>query len=594
MPGVVLAAVGSVAVTAPVDWLGVEDIPDTWAQCEVIRQQRIAWRKAPPRVRMWTNPPNGFEDEGLVFVGDCADNVSGSFPWRNKITDPGTGTLRLRTDHPVAKYLFQLAITTDYSITKANTVITVDHMGGAKRWSGFLKNWKLVKDASGVRYVDCTFIDDLQYFQFTLCPPNPVLPIELFQWPRDWPVFGPSKWCISLLYLLQIIRLNGNLYNIPPDPFDLTSWAGLVDWTSWQTFIDADPFDLDDSSLDTFFDVRMTRFDQAVADAMDDAQLTMTYRRVLTTDGESYATLGGNARNGAVVFKVVDNSGYYAAAGTGTGGALALGFERTITEFLDGGVETILVPVTDAENIQPDQYYEPGFEGTVPAFPWAAVIDGPYTSIQTSELTWSPATAGSVIVGGDNPLADVLAELTIEAIGDVAGFLLSGGFVDNAGDIAASVAMPFLRGCITAWDQMTNITRVENLGWSHLDEVFGQGANNNAWSLSAIIAFSAAFQATESQTAHVFTMGGTDAILPGLDFDIGNRIGSTDLEITNVYFVDQVEEMVLSWDYSQDRAHDYQVQVGDSDARLTQAQRVARLLAKFSSFTTDVGVHLVS
>lgn len=578
-----------------VDWLTVDDIPDTWAECEQIRQQRVAWRQAPPNVRMWTNPADGFEDDGVAFVGSCADNVSGSFPWRNKITDPGTGTLRLRTDHPVARWLFQVAITTDNSITKANTIITVDHMGGTKRWSGLLKNWKLVKDASGVRYVDCTFIDDLQYFQYTLCPPNPVLPIEVFQWPRDFPVFGPSKWCISLLYLLQLIRINGNLWNIPSDPFDLSSWDALFDWSSWQTFIMADPFDLDDSSLDTFFGVRMDRFDQAVADSMEAAQLTMTYRRILTVDGETCPVPGvPTCRNGACVFQVVDNSGYFAPAGTGTAGALALGISRTVTEFLEGGIETILVPTTDAENIQPEEYYIPGWQGTMPAFPWVSVIDGPYTSIETSELTYSPATAGSVIVGGDNPLADNLANLTIEAVGDIAGFLLSGGFVDNAGDIAASVIYPFIVGTIAAWDQVTNNSRVHNLGWVHLPEILGQGANNNSWSLSAIMAFSAAFTLTAAQTAHTFTLGGSDAHLPGVDYDIGTRISSTDLEITNVLFVDQVEQMVLAWDYSQNRPPDYEVQVGNSDAKLTQAQRIARLMAKMSAYASDVGVHLIS
>lgn len=576
------------------------DIPDTWDECEKIRQQRLGMRRARPRARMWTNPPDGQEDQGLVLVGEVADSIAGSFPWKNKITDPGTGVLRLRPDHPVARYVINIPLLARANpsiadVIKANCVLTVDHMGGAARWSGLVRNWRLRRDANGVRYVEITCIDDLQYFQYILCPPNPVLPIEVFQWPRDLPLFAPSKWAISVILLLQLIRLNGNLYNIPQDPFDVGSWDGLFDWSTWQVLIKANPFDLDDSSLWDFFAMRMDRFDQAVADGMDDAQLTFQYRRIMTVDGETSDVPGVPVvRNGALVFELVDNSGYGSANGMSIGGDLAAGFNRTLVSWAEGGVEDIYTLTSNDNVLQPDEYYTAGYNGTMPSFPWVVLQDGPYTSITTSDLTWSPDTAVSAIVGGDNPLADDLAKLSIEGIGDLLGWLLTGGFFSSAGEIAATVIMPFLVGTIFAWDQYTNLSRGHALGWVHLYEVFGQGANNNAWSLSAIAAFRAAFDATASETAHVLSMGGTDAYLPWLDFPIGARIGSNDLEISNLMFVDQTAQILLGWDYSQGKPHDYEIQVGEAKAKLTQAERLARMLAKMQTTIADIGVHLIS
>lgn len=586
----VLTSMGGFAVTAPT-LLSLEDIPDTWAPCEQIRQTRVAWRQAAPMVRLWTNPPDGGEDAGLLLVGVASDNVSGSWPWKNKVNDPSTGTLRLRIDHYLAKWLISIPENPDI---KDNCVITVDHMGGYIRWSGLLKNWKVVKDSQGIRYLDAVFIDDLQYLQYLLGPPNPILPIDLFQWPRTFPLFGPAKWAISLLILLQLIRLNGNLWNLPEDPFDVDSWDALFDWSSWQVFINADPFDLDDSSMWVFLATRMQRIDATIADAMDDAQLTMTYRRILTIDGETCPVPGvSTCRNGALVLTVVDNSGIYAPAGTGTLGALATGFLTTVTEFLAGGIETIESFTSDNEALQPDEYYTAGYYGTVPSHPWVCVVDGPWTSIETSELTWSPATAVSVIVGGDDPLADQLAQLALEAVGAAISFFLFAGLVDLT-SIADTIVYPFIEGCILAWLQYTNNSRAVDLGWVHLYEIFGTGAEANVWSLSSIVAFAGAFMHTESETAHTFTMGGSDRYLPGVDFAIGDRIGSTDIEVQNIVFIDQVAQMVLSWDYSADRPHDYEIQVGEAKAKLTQFERMGRMLSLMNTTMTNIGVHLLS
>ena len=84
---------------------------------------------------------------------------------------------------------------------KKNVVITVDFYGGKKRWSGLLDNWS-IKSAEGIPYLEATWKDDLTYLQYLLCPPNPVLPIPVFQFPRVFMLAGPAKWAISMIILM--------------------------------------------------------------------------------------------------------------------------------------------------------------------------------------------------------------------------------------------------------------------------------------------------------------------------------------------------------------------------------------------------------
>lgn len=565
------------------------DIPRLQAQCEAIRHTHEQARYGNPFIRLWMNPPDNESNFGLIFRGIVADSISARYSWRKNV--PQQATIRLRVEHYLAQWL--ISIPNDPN-AKKNCVITIDEMGGALRWSGILHHWQYSRDENGNHYVDAIFIDDLQFLQFYLGPPNPLLPIDLFQFPRVLPIFGPSKWAISALIWLQLFRIQGNLFTIPDDPFDIGTWSGAFDWSSWQVLIQAKAFDLDDSSLWTILATRMNRIDQVIADALDDAQLVLTYRRILTVDGETCPVPGVPVcRNGALVLEVVDQSGYWSPNGTGTGGGIAGGFARTVQEFVNGFVEDIEVLSTDPETIQPNSYYESGYLGTVPGYPWVVVRDSIYTSMQTSHLTWSPATAVTVVVGGDNPLADQLMELTIEAVGAAIGYFLLAGF-SELGNIAETVVAPFLVGTILAWIQWKNATRAEDLGWVHLEEIYQSGAENNAWSLSAIAALRSGFLSSQSETTHQFTMGAGGAFLPGLHFTIGDRIGSTVMYLGETIFVDQVEIMDRSWDWQSGQAPRWEITVGTAKAAMSQAERSARLIDRALTTLNNLGVHLLS
>lgn len=557
------------------------------AGAQAKRDAMEAMRRARPLPRLWTNRADGAP--GLQLMGIARDSIAGEFPWK-KNQFGTTGTLRLRMDHHLAKWIISIPDDPD---AKKNVVITVDTYGGKVRWSGLLKYFKAVKK-NGLWYLDITFIDDLQYMQFMLGAPNPILPIPIFQFPRVLPIFGPAKWAISMMILLNLIRIEGNLWNLPDDPFSVGSWGGLFDWSSWQVLIKANPIDLDDSSVWTLIATRMNRMDQVIENALDDAQLTMRYRRIITIDGETSGVPGvPDVANGCLVLEVVDTSGYYSPDGTATGGGLVGGFARTVQGFASGFVEDVQTVVGDAES-WPPSYFDADYLGPGdPTRTWIVIRDSKYSAIETSEWTWGPATAVRAIVGGDNPYVDQLARLTIESIGALIGYFLLAGF-SGLGSIVADVVMPFLVGTIFAWLEWQNHSRAHNLGWVHLWEVLGQGADNNAWSLGAVVALRGAFLATKSQASHVMSMGSGGRWLPGLMFMPGDRIGSTFEQATSTIRVDQVEDVTLAWDYGSGKVHEFTAQIGRAEAAMTLAERQARQISFALSVISNIGTHLVS
>ncbi|WP_367582383.1 hypothetical protein [Tsukamurella tyrosinosolvens] len=567
---------------------------------EQARRKRQELAGAPPFIRLWQNGPG--EDEGLILVGIVRDSIKGQFQTlKNK---PGSGTLLLRADHWMSQKVIKLPTRARYG-EKQNLVVTVETMGGVNRWSGLMHHWKVTKDKEGIYLLEITFIDDLQYLDFLLGPPNPALPIPIFQFPRVLPLFGPSKFVISLLMLMNVARVESGIWQLPDDPFSLTSWVSGFDISTWQCYVKCDGF-FTDSSLWTILATRMNKISSVIADALEDSQQVLKYRRILTADGETPADYGlsyvSHCNNGALVLEVADESGFYEADGTPTGGGIAGGFWRSITTFLDGFVETEETFIDDDETIYPNQYYEAGWftslpfwsSWTVPKSPWVVVRDSPWSAIETAELTHAPASAVKAIVGGQNPYVDQAIELAIQATGDMLGYFLLGGF-SSAGDIAATVIMPFLRGTVFAWLEWKNFGRTQSLGWAHLWEVYQDGAENNAWSLSAIAALRSGFLSTKAQTSHQFkVIGGTGAFYPGLSASIGQRIGSTLEYVYDYIFISQMEEMTLAWDITSSTDHEWSIAVGNNKAAEPISLRQTRLVMKALDTISAIGCKMIS
>ncbi|OMC55367.1 hypothetical protein A5747_13320 [Mycobacterium sp. IS-836] len=562
--------------------------------CGETRARYESLRKSFPLIRMWINDGRGDDHNipaGAVCIGriDYTDTIKGSFPFKNNT--PTEGVLQIRDDHYIAMFLKALP---NDDAWKKNVLITVDFYGGKKRWSGLLDKWN-IRNRDGVRYFEMTFHDDLTFLQYLLCPPNPLLPIPIFQFPRVFLLAGPAKWCISTLILLNLIRKEGNLWQVPDDPFDLSQWFQIFDWSNWQCLIRSPSF-FEDGSLWTFMASRMNPVDSVMADALDDAQLSITYRRILTCDGEIGEVPGvPNVQNGCLVFEVVDMSNAYGEEGTAQAGNVFEGFFRSIVIYLQGFVEDTLNTTLDSEAFQPDEYYSNGWLGTVPAHPWLVIRDNEWTPIESADMSWGPSKNVSVIVGGDNPFVDAIARLTIEVIGNLLGYIFLLGF-SSAGEIAADAIMPFLVGTILAWLEWKNTGRAQQLGWIHYLELYQQGAENNAWSFSALAALRGGFLVGKSETDHLMALHDFWAI-PGVHFDVGNRIGSTvdSPGIEQIIFVNQVEEMTAAWDNSGDIVpYSWEIRAGKSHRNLSMGERLARLAKKFKEAMSNLGVSLIA
>lgn len=561
----------------------------TWDEGQLIREAHRALARTPPLVRLWANPQD--PAEGLVLRGIASDSSAGKFPFKKNRA--GTGVLKLRADHFLARWLMTIPNNPE---AKKNVIISIDHMGGRIRWSGLLKFWNFAKGKDGVRYLEATFVDDLQFLSYLLAPPNPGLPIGLFQFPRVFWLLGPTIWAASMTIWLNLMRFQAQWFNIPDDPFDLDSWTEPHDMNTWQVLIKAPSF-FNDPSLHTNLAARMDPIDKVIEDACDDAQVVIQYRRVFTIDGETADVPGvTHPRNGVLVLKLVDRSGYYDEMGTGTTGTVLDGFKRTVVEFASGFVEQVDTFVSDDQSITPPEYYLKKWFGVVASHPWIVLIDSPWSNIESSDLSWGPAGPVHIVVGGQNEFADSAIELAIQAAGNIVGYFFLGGF-SSAGDIAATVIMPLLRGTVLAWNNYRSNARANSLGWVHLMEMFQSGANN-AWTVSAVMAFRKGMLATDSECAAKMRMSAGAPFYPGLHMDVGTRVahtvqGMTGSITTDPLFVNQIEEMNLAWDYEQDAPHDYEITAGTGKALMSQAERSSRLMSKAMATLQNVGVSLV-
>lgn len=565
------------------------------AAARAVRDEYKSLRVAKPIIRLWMNDPEYAANAGAVYVGriDLDDTIRGSFPFKNN--SPSEGVIELRDDHYIAMWLKKLP--NDPELRK-NVVITVDFYGGVKRWSGLLDKWE-VKTREGVKYLEVTFQDDLTFLQYLLCPPNPALPIPVFQFPRLFMLAGPAVWSVSMIIFLNLLRTQANLWTLPDDPFDFESWDfesydDLWDWSDWQTHIMAPQF-LEDNSLWTFLSSRMNPVDAVIADTLDDAQLTIKYRRIITDDGESCSpnAFVKNVKNCALVFEIVDNSNITALEGTFLEGTIVDGFVRSVVQYGTGFVEDVFNMITEDQTLAPDEYYNNGYLGTVAKMPWVVLRDNEWSSIESSSLSWGPSKNVSVIVGGDNPAADAIAKLTIETIGNLLGALI---MFSSLGTIIADIVMPFLVGTIAAWLQWKNTGRAQELGWIHYLESYQAGAEANSWSLSAIAALRGGFLAGKSETRHVMALH-ESWMIPGIHADIGHRVGSTiqSKGLEQIIWINQIEELVASWENSMgsQQPYSWMIKCGRSERALSLGERLARLTKKISESANNIGFSLI-
>jgi hypothetical protein len=562
------------------------DLATTRAITDEIRRERKALQRAQTEISLYTNPQDG---NGLVYRGrfNAFDVVKYEFPRRDNLS--ASGTIVVRANHFLAKLIATIPNDSD---EKKNIVIRADRFGGVWRWTGLLHHWQ-VETKDGVDYMTVTFNDDLQILQFLLCPPNPALPIPTFQFPRDFLCYAPACWGAGFVAHVNVCRQEMNAFTLPDDPWDLTQYVEAFDTRTWQVHIKVPRF-AEDSSLWGVFASRMNSVDSVISDALDDAQVSAVYRRIFTGEGETVTGLINNdIANGALVIEFIDRSGFSRTDGTFLSGNAWQGFERSVLSFVSGFIEDTSQIIADNESLYPDEYWQSGWMASLAAAPGICIRDSPWNDLK-SVVTYSPATATQVVVGGDNPFADSIIKLTIETIGNLVGYFLLVGF-DSLGTIIADVVMPFLVGTVAAWDYHKNHGRAQDLGWVHLWDVYQSGAEQNAWSISALAAMRGGFSDTKAETSHSFVIDESTWLMPTLHCDIGDRIGSTSGALQrlgiDLMFVNQVKEMVLSGDDT--GASKFVMKCGQNKAAMSRGERNARMMKKAMDKIADIGVHLI-
>lgn len=554
-----------------------------------IRRRRRAMKEAKPKVFMYKNHDDP-DIPGLVYKGrfNIREFTKAQFPDVENVSS--AGQFEVRASHWLAKWIMTVPNNPDAC---KNLLVRVDMYGGRWRWTGLMHHWD-IETRDGVDYLSATFNDDKQFLSFMLCPPNPLLPIPLFQFPRDWLEFGPSVFCITLMIFINIWRLEGHPFTLPDDPGDITQYFDFINLSRWQVHCEVPTF-FDDPSLWTFIGSRMNQIDSVIAASLDDGQLTLGYRRIFSGEGEQAdGLLDNNVANGALKFFVRDKSAFSKDSGTFFGGNALTGLARSAIQWGDGFVEDSLSMVQDNETLWADEYYQSGFLGTIAGSPPYTLRDSKFNDLQ-SHITHSPATAVSVIVGGDNPTADAIVNLIITSTGNLIGYFLLGGF-DSLGDIASEIIMPFLVGTILAWDEWKNFGRAQSLGWCHLHEIYNAGAEQNAWSLNALSIWRGGFKLTDSETSHTCVIDNSTWMIPGVHAENGDRLGTTSAAFrratrSHIIFVNRIKEMGLQ--IGEDGQFEFLMKVGENKAAMSIGERTARMFKDLFAKIADVGVHIV-
>ncbi|ATL65149.1 hypothetical protein CRH09_01785 [Nocardia terpenica] len=357
--------------------------------------------------------------------------------------------------------------------------------------------------------------------------------------------FGPARWALKLTLFLNLLRLESHAWTVPTtDPLDPKAWLNL-DMSSWSQVVVPHSI-LDDHSQFAIVHSRFKTMHEVSKRIVADAQLIWEPRRWLDGDPEPWP--GAKVRHGAIVWDLVDRSGWDTE--TSFGGTLFDGLKRAVTRIgADGFTETV-------EEVQdptfPEEYSQPGWKGTVARAPGIILRDGDHTAITSLNFHWRPATDIGFVTGGHSPeLVNGLIGATVSLLGDLAALAL---VVPPLGGTANEILKPLYRDVFGAFQKRHDRVREKRLGNSVFHETWCDSADR-AYSLNALIALRTGRWRTREQTSHtVRVVDGYDGLRIGQHGKgnawLGTRIGTTvrDWGTPGRVYVDRITELVLAWD----------------------------------------------
>lgn len=490
---------------------------------EELRERELNSRKR-PTIRIFDGVWN--------LIGYVTDEYSGKVTWKQN--DTGLFVLDMPADNWIAEW-----VAAHDERQHDNVHVVVEK--GLTRWSGRMEFCKLLKDRDSNRRGRLTvqFRHDYEELKHILVWSNPFLPAEV-QFPKAWTLFGPAKWALSVTLFVNIMRLEGSFWMLPDDPGDLSKWFNL-DQSTWWNVMKPFPFSGDNSNVTTVLS-RFKTFHETARKILADAQLTVQCRRWLEGDPPPWP--GANVRNGALVWEIVDKSGW--TKETSFGGNLLTGLRRERIRIQSDGMTEGIEVIPDPN--YPDEYFQPEFKGTLPKAPWVIFRDGEYTGVTTQEFTLYPATDTQFVAGGHSmPGVNEVLKFAIIGLG---GFL--GSFIGQAeiGSAVAALTEPLWSDVFLAFHTHKMIGRAQKLG-NHYHEHFVEGGDR-AYTLGSLMALRAGKWKTRQVLGHKFTVAadacGYDIGEDG-DCWLGDRVGVAVKDFSgNKIYVEQISEITFEWD----------------------------------------------
>jgi hypothetical protein len=526
-------------------------------------QKKYDRRLRPPVIRLW--------DGNWTLRGRVMHTYVGSFQELDGET--GIGKIEMPHDYYLAKW-----VAGHDDREYKNVHITVDKDG--VRWSGRMDSFELDKAADGKRIVRVLFKHDYEELKHILLWANPFLPAEV-QFPRLWFLFGNAVSAMSMSLFANILRIEASLWMLPANPMDPAQWFNL-DQSTWSMVVKPIPPGTDKSPL-TVVHSRFKTAHEAFKRICADGQITPTFQRHL--DGDDPPWDGADLRHGCLVIGFEDKGGYKQE--TSFGGNLFTGLVRAIQSISGDGMTTGIDIVSDPAF--PDEYYEPGWHGTLPQAPGLIYRETEHSGIRTSNFKSSPAKDVQVVTGGHSmPGVNELISAVIQQTGDLIAAIIG---VPPVGGAVDALLAPLYTDVFLAFMAWKNPFRAQSLGWSHYHEIWAEGADR-AYTLAALLSLRTALWNTRETFVHRLTVGDGAPWMVGQrgygQFYLGDRIGSAPWGVPNGrIFVDRVVDITLQWDRA--TAVTWNILIGQREQE-DPVLKAFEMIKEVSSVAKDLGL----
>lgn len=465
-------------------------------------QRRLAYTeeefRRPPQIRLW--------DGDWRLLGDIVGEYSHRFTFLQN--EAGTAEIRIPMDHYISEILRDPEAWPTRSL-----YLTFDKDG--TRWSGRVENVKIETSSDGFEYVDVSAIHDYVKLKELLCWANPFLPAGV-QFPKAWMIYGPTRWVLATTLLANLRRKHNSGWRFPRDPVAPGGYGSA--FSDWSMVVKPVVF-AQDKTLPATLVSRFKTFHDAAKDIADDAEVSIEVRRFLRGDPDPLP--GVKLRHGCAVVDIVDKSGRNHQ--TSFGGSMTRGLLRSFLQVGSDGVSETVRSVP--RPTQPAEYSRPGFRGTVPEAPWVVLEDGPFTTMQSASVSYTPPGCTQFVTGGSSmPGVNEAIKAAIVGLGGLLGSLLG---QSQLGTVADAVLEPLYSDVFLAFMSRTDEARKRSHGWDAPFEYWVDGADK-AYTVAAVSAVRKAREETRERYSTTVRMHNGSPYFVGHhgwgDFFVGDRV----------------------------------------------------------------------